>query len=251
MIGPHGGAACQGQCKCRNSRDDCQVRHGWALLNQAFACVQAITCNYFPVLAKKSKLGTSPAVGETSRRLIEAARLEFGEKGIECATTRAIAARAGCNEVTLFRHFASKQKLLAAVVSETSEEFLALCECPDQLSGDLTQDLMRFAIAYNNSIERCEGMCRALIGEGRKRPKLVKELIGDVLRPFHEGLAAHLDKLKKKSVVRRDLESLAFAEIFTSTLMGGLLRRSSGLSSMDREAWLKNTVAFLVQGAAK
>jgi hypothetical protein len=52
-------------------------------------------------------------------------------------------------------------------------------------------------------------------------------------------------------MVRKDLDSLAFAEVFTSTLMGGLLRRSSGLSSMDRDAWLKNTVAFLVRGAAK
>lgn len=169
--------------------------------------------------------------------------------GIECATTRAIAARAGCNEVTLFRHFSSKQQLLAAVVRDTSEEFLALCECPNPLSGDLAQDLKRFADAYNRSIERCEGMCRALIGEGRKRPTLVRELIGDVLRPFHQGLATHLDALKASHVVRQDLDSLAFAEIFTSALMGGLLRRSSGLSGMDREAWVNHTVNFLRQGA--
>ena len=56
------------------------------------------------------------------QRLIEAARLEFSERGIESATTRGIAKRADCNEVTLFRHFESKQKLLAAVVQETSEE---------------------------------------------------------------------------------------------------------------------------------
>jgi AcrR family transcriptional regulator len=202
-------------------------------------------------VAAKTQKPASGVAAATSRRLIDAARLEFGDKGIECATTRAIAARAGCNEVTLFRHFSSKQKLLAAVVSETSEEFLALCECPDQLTGNLTADLLRFATAYNNSLERCEGMCRALIGEGRKRPKLVKELIGDVLRPFHEGLAAHLDSLKKPGIVRKDLDTLAFAEIFTSTLMGGLLRRSSGLSSMDREEWVKNTVSFLVSGAAR
>jgi AcrR family transcriptional regulator len=202
-------------------------------------------------VAAKIRKPASGVAAATSRRLIDAARLEFGENGIECATTRAIAARAGCNEVTLFRHFSSKQKLLAAVVRETSEEFLALCECPDRLTGDLTADLLRFATAYNNSLERCEGMCRALIGEGRKRPKLVKELIGDVLRPFHEGLAAHLDSLKKPGIVRKDLDTLAFAEILTSTLMGGLLRRSSGLSAMDREAWVENTVAFLVRGAAR
>lgn len=202
----------------------------------------------FPVAAKKTKTGPDTAV-ETRRRLVDAARAEFGEKGIECATTRGIALRAGCNEVTLFRHFSSKQKLLAAVVRGTSEEFLSLCECPGQLSGDLTKDLLRFAEAYNRSLERCEGMCRALIGEGRKRPKLVKELIGDVLRPFHEGLAAHLNSLKKTGIVRKDLDTLAFAEVFTAALMGGLLRRSSGLSSMDNRAWVENTVRFLVQGA--
>ena len=80
--------------------------------------------------------------------------------------------------------------------------------------------------------------------------KYIKELIGDVLRPFNEGMAAHLDSLKMKKIVRKDLDTICFAEIFTSTLMGGLLRRSSGLSGMDREAWLENTVAFLVHGAA-
>jgi AcrR family transcriptional regulator len=207
-----------------------------------------LLANLSAVPSKSSKSGPTTAT-ETRRRLVDAAREEFGEKGIERATTRAIASRAGCNEVTLFRHFSTKQQLLAAVVRDTSEEFLSLCECPDPLSGDLARDLLRFAEAYNRSIERCEGMCRALIGEGRKRPTLVRELIGDVLRPFHQGMAAHLDSLKANHVVRRDLDSLAFAEVFTSALMGGLLRRSSGLSDMDRNAWVNHTVHFLRQGA--
>jgi AcrR family transcriptional regulator len=184
----------------------------------------------------------------TRRRLIDAARAEFGDKGIDAATTRGIAERAGCNEVTLFRHFESKQKLLGAVVQQTAEEFLGLCECPEAFNGDPAKDLLRFARTYNASLEGCEGMMRALIGEGRRQPTLCKELIGDVLQPFHRGIAAYLDLRKKDGIVRRNLDSMAFAEIFTATLMGGLLRRSSGLSSMDREGWLKNTVNLLVQG---
>jgi AcrR family transcriptional regulator len=187
----------------------------------------------------------------TRRRLIDAARTEFGEKGIDAATTRGIAVRAGCNEVTLFRHFESKQKLLGAVVRETAEEFLGLCECPGVFSGDPAKDLLRFAKTYNESLERCEGMARALIGEGRRQPKLVKELIGDVLQPFHRGIAAYLDLRKKDGLVRRNLDSMAFAEIFTATLMGGLLRRSSGFSAMDREGWIRNTVNLLVHGITR
>jgi AcrR family transcriptional regulator len=190
-----------------------------------------------------------PADGQgTRQRLLDAARAEFGEKGIEAATTRGIAERAGCNEVTLFRHFESKQKLLAAVVQETSEEFLRWCECSGDFSGDLCADLERFARVYNDSLERCEGMARALIGEGRRRPTLCKELIGDVLKPFHESIADYLDKRKAAGDVRADLDAMAFAEILTSSLMGGLLRRSSGLSELDCDAWIRTTVSLLADG---
>lgn len=187
----------------------------------------------------------------THRRLLEAARAEFSEKGIESATTRGIAERAGCNEVTLFRHFESKQKLLAAVVQETSEEFRAFCACGGNFSGDPVEDLGRFAKVYTDSLERCEGMARALIGEGRRRPTLCKELIGDVLEPLHLSLAAYLGERKEAGLVRADLDGMAFAEIFTSALMGGLLRRTSGLSELDREGWLRETVAIFVDGIRK
>jgi AcrR family transcriptional regulator len=179
---------------------------------------------------------------------MEAARAEFGERGIEAATTRGIAERAGCNEVTLFRHFETKQKLLSAVVQDTSEEFRALCDCHGGFSGDPREDLGRFARVYNESLERCEGMARALIGEGRRRPTLAKELIGDVLEPFHRSIASYLEKGKKAGLVRKGVDGMAFAEVFTATLMGGLLRRSSGLSDLDREGWLNESVEILWRG---
>ena len=186
----------------------------------------------------------------TRQRLLEAARCEFGDKGIEAATTRGIAERAGCNEVTLFRHFESKQKLLAAVVQETSEEMALLCECQEAFSGNPREDLERFARVYNASLERCEGMARAMIGEGRRRPTLAKELIGDVLEPFHRRIAGYLEQGQQEGKVRADVNTPAFAQVFTSSLMGGLLRRSSGLSDLDRDAWIRETVEIFVRGIA-
>ena len=194
------------------------------------------------------KKPTAGVTGTTRQRLIEAARAEFGERGIEAATTRGIAERAGCNEVTLFRNFESKQKLLQAVVAETSEEFRVLSECRRGFSGDLLKDLQRYAEVYDESLQRCEGMARALIGESRRRPMLAKELIGDVLEPLHRSIADFLEQRKPTGEVRADLDGMAFAEILTSALMGGLLRRSSGLSSMDRQHWIRETVGFLVRG---
>lgn len=187
---------------------------------------------------------------DTRRRLIDAARAEFSEKGIDNATTRGIAERAGCNEVTIFRHFESKQKLLAAVVQDTSEEFASYCSCRGDFTGDTKVDLQRFAEVYNRSLERCEGMARALVGEGRRRPTLCKELVGDVIEPFHRSIACYLDDRKREGVVRADLNTLAFAEVFTSALFGGLLRRTSGLSDLDRDAWLRETVDIFTRGIA-
>ena len=196
--------------------------------------------------AVRVRTGLEASVG-MRERLLEAAREEFGEHGIEAATTRGIAARAGCNEVTLFRHFASKHNLLAAVVRETSGLFSDRCGCELPASGDLGEDLMRFAEVYTGALERCEGMMRALIGEGRRRPMLVKELIGDVLEPFHGAISSYMEGMKRLGRVRKEVDTGAYAEIFTASLMGGLLRRSSGLSGMERDLWLRQTVGLLAR----
>jgi len=209
--------------------------------------MQVVTCNFW-VHMRAARQKPESSAGSMRQRLIDGARVEFSEKGIECATTRGIAERAACNEVTLFRHFESKQKLLAAVVQDTSDEFRELCGSTGVMSGDLRRDILRAAVVYNESLERCEGMMRALIGEGRRRPMLVKELVADVLSPFHLKIAEYLEAQAAAGKVRKDVNAQAFAEIFTATLMGGLLRRTSGLSALKREGWVDETVELLVRG---
>lgn len=182
------------------------------------------------------------------QRLIDAARLEFSENGIECATTRGIAERAKCHEVTLFRHFESRQKLLAAVVQETINEFRKLCIYPEEMTGDLRDDLKCFARVYNATLEHCEGMARALIGEGKRHPTLAKELIGDVLEPLHRHIADYLQNQKDQGRVKDTLNPVATAELFTATLMSGMLRRTSGLSAFGSDEWIVNTAELFASG---
>jgi hypothetical protein len=47
--------------------------------------------------------------------------------------------------------------------------------------------------------------------------------------------------------VRKDLKVAAFAEVFTAALMGGMLRRTSGLSKLKREGWLQQTVDLMAR----
>src|SRR5246127_4425322 len=67
-----------------------------------------------PQIDRKRIAASSTAV--TREHLLDAAAQTFSRDGIQGATTREIARGAGVNEVTLFRHFKSKEQLLRAVL---------------------------------------------------------------------------------------------------------------------------------------
>ena len=50
--------------------------------------------------------------------ILRAARTVFAQHGFDGASTAVIAAKAGCSEPTLYKHFASKQALFAAVLAD-------------------------------------------------------------------------------------------------------------------------------------
>ena len=72
---------------------------------------------------------TSPTVGRQGtippprERILAAARELFYRRGIHAVGVDAIAETAGTNKMTLYRHFASKDVLVAACLSELTQEF--------------------------------------------------------------------------------------------------------------------------------
>jgi AcrR family transcriptional regulator len=81
------------------------------------------------------------SIQETRQRILDAAVEVGSRRGYARATTRLIAEHAGVNEVTLFRHFGTKQNLF----SEAIERYGAPALVPtieSQLSGDFRQDLI-------------------------------------------------------------------------------------------------------------
>lgn len=76
-----------------------------------------------------SESATSPTVGRQSsslrprERILAAARELFYRRGIHAVGVDAIAEAAGTNKMTLYRHFASKDVLVATCLSELTQEF--------------------------------------------------------------------------------------------------------------------------------
>lgn len=116
---------------------------------------------------------------ETKERIIQAAAQLFSERGYTGATTRAIAAAAGVNEVTLFRHFGSKQALFQAVIGQTSV-MAGLAVLEEQLTGDYRQDLTQIGQHFLAATNRNRKAILMSMCEVQRQP----EIRGPVAQPL-------------------------------------------------------------------
>lgn len=178
------------------------------------------------------------------QRLIEAAFDEFSCKGIAGTTTRSIAERAGCNEVTLFRHFGSKEALLEASVAHAAADLLDACHLRGLATGDLRADLRRFAGIYDEVMTRTEGIARAIIGETSNLPDGVLAFLGTIVESFHEAMSGYLQTQIAAGKVATDLDLAMLTQSFTGTLTMGTFRRSVGHLAGEHPEWLDHVAAL-------
>jgi ABC-2 type transport system ATP-binding protein len=134
-----------------------------------------------------------PGRGEsdTRQRILQAAASIFGEKGYAVATTRSIAARAGVNEVTLFRHFGRKEHLLSAVIDQHSGLPELIAHLETQLTGEYRPDLMRIANLFFQVLTERREVIRLMLCEADHFPEL-REALARNPRRLRQMLVGYL-----------------------------------------------------------
>src|ERR1700722_15651307 len=108
----------------------------------------------------------------TRRRLLEAARIEFAERGPDGTTMARIAERAGLNKERLYKYFGDKQALFERVLSGELEKLAAAVQ---PLAGGL-EDIGEFAGRTFDYHAAHPQLVRLLLWEG---------LAGGAARPAH------------------------------------------------------------------
>lgn len=131
---------------------------------------------------------------QTRTRILKAATEVFATAGIAGATTREIARIAGVNEVTLFRHFQSKEQLLGAVVENVTALQAEALAHQDECTGELHIDLLHYGWLYNNMLEEHEALVRMFIGEAKRHPSAALQVLLEAAQPLRENLIAYLRK---------------------------------------------------------
>lgn len=192
----------------------------------------------------------APPEISTRDRVLDAALVVCARRGLHGSTTREIADEAQVNEVTLFRHFGSKAKLLVALVQRSvSAQIKALVDA-DPLENDLRADLGRFAARFDRLLTEQEPLIRALIGECRQHPKEARQVISDAARPLRDRLSEYLAEAQTSGKVRGDLAVTQAVDCFTGMLLSNMLRRTGGLQELGYEAneFLQTCVDLFVRG---
>ena len=190
----------------------------------------------------------------THQRMLDAAARVFARDGLTGATTRAIADEAGVNEVTLFRHFQSKDRLIAAVVGENFGAAAAAAQVQlPAMTEDFRGDMIALARCYEKVLTENLPLVRTMIGEIHHQNHCSNEklVFRGIFLPLKEAVHARVKTALEAGQVHSASRSDLLADLFLAMLFTGVLRRSSSQIKLDYSAgtYLESAVDLFFNGA--
>ena len=201
-------------------------------------------------------MGEAGAAGtgaeDTRQAILQAASRVFADKGYARATTRALAEAAEVNEVTLFRHFGSKEGLFAAVLAEFGGLAIS-ADMQSRLSGDYRQDLLVMGQMLMRVFSERGDAMRLMLCEATHFPEL-REMMVENPRQLRMMLAAFFQRQIDQGRVRPlHPEALAQAYLgmfFSHSIATGLLQDSIA-PELTSEELVEQFVDMFVAGTAR
>ncbi|MBD0380487.1 TetR/AcrR family transcriptional regulator [Paenibacillus sedimenti] len=137
----------------------------------------------------------------TSDKILMAAIDLMSEKGYDGTTTKEIAAAAGVNEVTLFRHFGTKQKLLETAFHRYhyAEEMTKLFQ--ESLKWELHTDLLLISRIYHKIMNRNRKLLYISQKGSSSLPQEIYQEAGRHPRHLRNLLTNYLTTMMEKNMV--------------------------------------------------
>jgi AcrR family transcriptional regulator len=169
--------------------------------------------------------GSGRAEAGVHEQLLTAALKVFASAGTRGATTRRIAQEAGVNEVTLFRHFGSKEALIKQAVSSTNDG-VVLARLPEHpVNPEL--ELLAWARIHYQFLFSIRSFIRIGMAEFVEHPEVTKATCQFPVRIAND-LHDYLTRLRAEGLAVGDWNARAAA----SMLMGALFADAMGRDVM-------------------
>jgi AcrR family transcriptional regulator len=155
-------------------------------------------------------------------RILEAALREFAESGSRGATTRRIADAAGVNEVTLFRHFGSKDALLHQALSWASQQ-VAVVQLPDE-PGDPESELTTWCREHLRSMYEVRALLRTSMGEFETNPEVTTSACEVPTRVARE-LERYVQRMQARGLAEPGLDTRGASALLMGAIFSDAISR--------------------------
>lgn len=155
---------------------------------------------------------------DTKQKILEATLRLISEKGYLGATTREIAQQVGVAELTLFRHFGSKEKLFEEVLENFT--FLPrLKELLPELEGlPCEEALNAIGLHFIGTLKERRSFIRIMITEVTVYPEKARQLYHGMIDGIIKTLAGYFRGLQADGVLKKEIVPEVAARFFLGTM---------------------------------
>ena len=189
---------------------------------------------------------------DTKKRLLEATLKLISEKGYMGATTREIAQQAGVTELTLFRHFGSKEKLFKELLG--SYTFLPrLKELLPELDGLSSREALELiATHFLLTLKERKAMVKIMYSEYTTYPENIREVYNKFILEMRTTMAAYFEGLQRQGMLRKNISPAMTAKMFLWVLFSYFrseeIMQSTGMKKSIMEKQVREMIDIFMSG---
>lgn len=190
----------------------------------------------------------------TREKILEAGLRTFSKEGYLGATTKEIARKAGVAELTLFRHFLSKEKLFEEVINTYS--FLPTLKglLPEIANLPYNNALRIIAKRFLETLTSRKDLIRLMHSEMHRYPGKIHKIYHAFIDGMIETLASYFTAMQKRKVLRKfDTEygARAFLAMFFSYFHVQELMMGKKYRFADTDRTIKEFIEIFVEGTVR
>lgn len=190
-------------------------------------------------------------------KIVQAAKKEFLEKGFEQASMKSVADAVGMTSAALYRHFASKQDMFAALVQPAIDE-LEIWEKKhmefsyEAIEGNATEIMWDFEAEMND--------VRVVLDVMYKQPETFRlliccaggtpyeNLVHDMIEESTDEMMHYLQVCKERGIAVREIRRDEMHMLISAYMAAMLQPIEHGYDKEDAKRYLKTIVDFFTPG---
>ncbi|HEX9020293.1 MAG TPA: TetR/AcrR family transcriptional regulator [Nitrospirota bacterium] len=188
---------------------------------------------------------------ETKQRLLEATLKLISEKGYFGATTRDISREAGVTELTLFRHFGSKERLFEELLN--SYTFLPRLKelLPELDRLPYEEALTLIATKFLMTLKERKAMIKIMVTEIHSYPEKIRDVYNEFINEIRATLAVYFVSLQKKGFFRDVTPAIAvraFMGMLFNYFRNEEIMKENGMTKKHMEQHIREFVRIFAHG---